>query len=54
MLLASANDLQYVIIETDCQAVFEAWKQGDDRSTGGTILREMRTSLPSFQGFELR
>lgn len=42
------------MIETDCQELALAWNRGDDRSVGGHIIREMRTYLPNFQGFELR
>lgn len=53
MVLAREHNVQQLILETDCQMVSLAWKQNDDRSVGSTIIREMFTYLPNFQGFEL-
>lgn len=51
--LAMDRSLSHVIVETDCQSIYTMWTQGDDRSVGGQVFREMRSYLSSFQGFDL-
>ncbi|XBI78249.1 hypothetical protein VPH35_087974 [Triticum aestivum] len=53
VLLARDNGWPNILIETDCQVIRNEWKNGDLSSVGGHVLREIKSCLSNFQGFDI-
>lgn len=54
MSLVLQKSWQFIEIEIDCQVVVNAWNNKEvDRSVCGQIVREMKSWVSSFQGFNL-
>jgi ribonuclease HI len=52
VFLARTKGWSHVILETDCQLIVNAWKDGKwERSDSAAITREMKASISVFQGF---
>lgn len=54
VLMAIERGWSSIVIETDCQIFVRDWIEGNDRSGGGHIIREMKSYLSNFQGFDLK
>ena len=54
ILLAIEKGWSSIVLETDCQLIVRDWIEGNDRSAGGHIYREMKSYLSNFQGFDLK
>ena len=51
--LAMEMNWKHVIIETDCQTIRDEWESADCRSMGSTVIREIKSYIPNFQGLSI-
>lgn len=54
LVLAVEKGITHVVLETDCQTVFNHWKNEDARPVAGQVLREMKSYLHFLQGFKMQ